>query len=65
MIKMIVKICLKQMNDMYHVTTQDNLNFLIGWLEKFFELKDVEIYLAGKRFVGTHLSSFILYIQAL
>ncbi|XP_057845951.2 serine carboxypeptidase-like 45 [Cryptomeria japonica] len=37
------------------LSAQDNLDFLLNWLEKFPELKDVDIYLAGESFAGHYV----------
>ena len=64
MIVLDIKICLEQITGVYDATAQDNLDFLVHWLEKFPELKDVDIYLAGESYAGMPLSSLIVYIQA-
>ncbi|GLJ42532.1 hypothetical protein SUGI_0881780 [Cryptomeria japonica] len=37
------------------LSAQDNLVFLVNWLEKFPELKDVDIYLTGESFAGHYV----------
>ncbi|KAH9324389.1 hypothetical protein KI387_004567 [Taxus chinensis] len=45
------------------LSAQDNLAFLVNWLDKFPEFKVVDFYLAGESFAGMPKSSLIISVQ--